>query len=58
MKKLTLTRKSHDSKLSKQRIVYTAPAVIYEGQITARAGTIIDKPDGGAADPTDLFGTN
>ena len=58
MKKLTLKRKNQTSKLDKQRITYIAPAIIYEGQITTRAGTIIDKPDGGAADPTDLFGTN
>lgn len=38
-----------------ERIPYEAPTIIYEGQITTRAGT----PEGsnqGGVDPADLFG--
>lgn len=59
MKKLASKQKPKTSNMPKQRIAYVTPAVIYEGQITARAGSVIgDKPDGGAVDPTDLFGNN
>ena len=59
MKKLTSKRKNKNTNMPKQRVAYVTPAVIYEGQITARAGSVIaDEPDGGAVDPTDLFGNN
>lgn len=58
MKKLTFEINKQKN-TNKQRVPYSVPAVIYEGKITARAGTVIgDKPDGGAVDPTDLFGNN
>lgn len=39
-----------------QHRVYSAPAIIYEGKISTRAGSPIpnDVPDG--VDPADLFG--
>ena len=38
-------------------VLYEAPAVIYEGMITTRAGTPTGNPDGDrAVDPADLFG--
>ena len=59
MKKLASERKNKNTNMPKQRVAYVTPAVIYEGQITARAGSVQgDTPDGGAVDPTDLFGNN
>ncbi len=39
---------------------YEAPAVIYEGLITTRAGTVISGPVNGdpSVDPADLFGND
>ena len=37
-----------------ERVPYEAPAIIYEGQITTRAGTPL--PESGGMDPADLFG--
>jgi hypothetical protein len=37
-----------------ERTVYEAPAIVYEGQITARAGSPFNNPDNDA-DPAGLF---
>jgi hypothetical protein len=37
-----------------QEVAYEAPAIVYEGQITARAGSPFSNPDGDA-DPAGLF---
>lgn len=37
---------------------YQAPAVVYEGVITTRAGSPFGNPDDAGVDPTDLFGSN
>lgn len=38
-----------------ERVPYEAPTIIYEGQITTRAGTPEPSNQGGV-DPADLFG--
>ena len=46
----------------KKRLPYAAPAIVYEGQIEARAGSPGSGPAGGnnkggaGVDPSDLFG--
>lgn len=57
------------SQTSKSKLVYETPAIIYEGKLTARAGSLA--PDHGSAtgnnsggvdtgivEPGDLFGNN
>ena len=48
------TQPAQESKVT----VYEAPAVIYEGLLTTRAGSPIPDPDGGlfGANSSDLFG--
>ena len=38
-----------------QRAPYEAPAIIYEGELTTRAGTV-PGPGAPGADPADIFG--
>ncbi len=42
---------------TRERVPYEAPAIVYEGELTTRAGTPIpvQGPDSGV-DPADLFG--
>jgi hypothetical protein len=37
---------------------YQVPAIIYEGEITTRAGTFGGSPGDAGVDPSDLFGTS
>lgn len=51
-------------KSESQRVSYVSPAIVYEGTISARAGTIRDSGDptgtkfDSGVDPSDLFGNN
>lgn len=57
MKRLTKENQPTPPNRKKQRVAYTAPAVIYEGIITTRAGTVIGSdPNDANVDPADLFG--
>lgn len=42
--------------LEGEQTKYQAPAIIYEGKITTRAGTPLAPGNGDGVDPADLFG--
>lgn len=53
----TSPREGEEREKREERRPYTAPAVIYSGQITTRAGSPVGEGGGtGAVDPADLFG--
>lgn len=53
MKQLPEKKRSEE----KERATYEAPAIIYEGAISTRAGTPLgNQPGGEGIDPADLFG--
>jgi hypothetical protein len=57
MKIVQQSSKAASKPSPKRDHVYEAPAVVYEGVITTRAGTPIGgEQDGADVDPADLFG--
>ncbi len=58
MTKMFDPQQDYVSKEQDQRAPYVAPAVVYEGTISTRAGSPFNSPekDGGGLDPADLFG--
>lgn len=44
-----------ERKEQNERAAYEAPAVIYEGVISTRAGSPVAAPDSNGVDPADLF---
>jgi hypothetical protein len=55
------TAQSGNSVVGIKRAPYEAPAIIYEGLITTRAGSVPQRPEsdggsGGGADPANIFG--
>lgn len=55
MKKQTRKQEQSTHLANRSRVRYEAPAIIFEGRITTRAGSQLDNPEG--VDPTDLFGS-
>lgn len=60
-----LVTKTQQNNISAKRAPYESPAIIYEGLITTRAGSVPTSPDndggggggGGGADPAQIFGS-
>ncbi len=57
-----LVTKTRQNDSGAKRAPYEAPAIIYEGLITTRAGSVPEAPEkdgggGGAADPAQIFGS-
>jgi hypothetical protein len=53
----TESKKTNSKEQSDRRATYEAPAIIYEGVITTRAGSPVFSPEGDGVDPADLFGS-